>query len=59
MSEPINRQDPQWGMFAAAFLTQPWHPDMGWSPSPSPQMCADFADAMIRERDRRDREERP
>lgn len=54
----INRMDPAWAMFAAAYLTQPWDPGMGWSPGASPQMCADFADDMIRERDRRDRDER-
>jgi hypothetical protein len=57
MSDRINRQDPAWAVFAAGFMAQPWHPDMGWSACPSPQACAEFADAMIRERDRRDRED--
>lgn len=46
--EKINRLDPAWAMFAAAYLS--------WD-SANVTSCADFADAMIRERDRRDREE--
>ncbi len=55
MSEPINRLDPQWGMFAAAYVSGPWHPEMAVSPHDQykPSEVADFADAMIRERDRR------
>lgn len=51
----INRQDPAWAMFAAAVIPIYAQVQMACPYT----ICADFADAMIRERDRRDREERP
>lgn len=60
MSDPtkppaINRKDdPAWAMFAAA-ATMAWRMENGYAVT----MAADYADAMIRERDRRNREERP
>lgn len=56
----IDRKDPLWGMFASAIARarlvghQLTRDDVELAPI----MCADFADAMIRERDRRDRDER-
>ena len=63
----INRMDPLWGQCAASIAERTWD---GYS-HPHPALnddgvmekiiatCADFADAMLRERDKRDREERP
>lgn len=68
----INRMDPAWVMFAAAMLPVLVEPlgnadkrallaEFGTDNSATIATigAADFADAMLRERDRRDREERP
>lgn len=52
----INRQDPAWAQFAAAAIPYNWNDR---TTDETVYYSADFADAMIRERDRRDREERP
>ena len=58
----IDRMDPAWAMFAAAASQCLFNRDMAIgisnAPSGTAQVAADFADAMLRERDRRDREER-
>lgn len=51
MSEPINRLDPQWGMFAAAVMPSYFTEDFGFVDRVA--NACDYADAMIRERDRR------
>ncbi len=54
----INRKDdPAWAMFAAAAIAR--YSVVNYTYNETIRNCADFADAMIRERDRRDREERP
>lgn len=50
--QKINRMDPLWGMFAAAAV-----PLSTGHIEDRAKWCADFADAMLRERGRRDREE--
>ena len=59
--QKINRLDPAWAVFAAAASQCLFNRDMAIGISNAPfgtaQVAADFADAMIRERDRRDREE--
>lgn len=50
----INRLDPAWAQFAASTLQAALTSGYGYSY----QHACDHADAMIRERDRRDREER-
>lgn len=51
--QKINRLDPAWAQFAAACVSAA----DSYAPHNRVHDCADFADAMLRERDRRDREE--
>lgn len=50
--QKINRLDPAWAQFAASVAH-----DASLSHGARAIYCAEFADAMLRERDRRDREE--
>lgn len=47
--QKINRMDPAWAQFAAAAMVETYN---------KVELSCDIADAMLRERDRRDREER-
>lgn len=61
----LNRLDPAWAHFAASIAERTWdactypHPALNDEHVKAKiiETCADFADAMLRERDRRDRED--